>query len=1000
MMDEIFNLDNEELTLVKAKNTNKNKLGFAILLKYFQLEGHYPKSIQFIDPLLIKDLANQLDINPLSIKNFNWEGRSIERFRSEIRDLTGFKKANIEDSKKLIEWLIKNILPKAPKPSECIEYAYEYFRATKVEPFTSNELERYIQSAHSEFEQNLFTEIYNNLSKETINLMDFILRNSFEKEGDEEQVENYSEIKFNHLKKDTPGAKLKNVAFEINKISRLKQLNLPSKLLDKLSKKLIRKYYDRIFAEPPSSILTHEPKTRYASFSLFCYFRSQILIDNLADLFIQLVHKMKASAESFVNKKIITEVRHVNGKFDILYSLASTSISHPDGIIKEVIYPQVGKDKLNDIIKELDYKGKWYQSQVQKKIRSLYSHASRKILLTLLDAFEFKTNIHESKPLLEAIALIKKYRDKSIKYYPDTVDVPVKQVVPNEWLLMVIETENDNIIKINCINYEIAVLEELRRQLRCKIIWVEGASRYRNPDDDLPKDFEEKRQNYYKMMDLPIDANEFIKTLKESLDCNLKKLNNTIVDNNKVKIISKNGGRIKISPSDPQAEPPNIKKLHREIQKRWSTISLIDILKETDLHVGFSDKINTVASRENVSKEKLQKRLLLSLYGIGSNTGLKRMSAANSDVNYSDLRYVKRRFINVANVRAAIAEIVNKILEIRDPRIWGETTTSVVCDSKKINAWDQNLIAEWHARYKGRGVMVYWHVELKSTCIYSQLKTCSSSEVGSMIKGILDHCTKMEINEAYVDTHGQSTIGFGVSHLLHFDLLPRLKNINKQKLYYPSSNSKKDYQNLEEILQEPINWKLISDYYDEVIKHVVALKTGTVEPDVLIKRFSKDNYNHPVYKALTEIGKASKTIFLCRYLMSEELRIEINEALNVVERVNSIMGFIFYGKLGEISTNIKEDQELAIICLHLLEVCMVYINTLIIQEVLSEPEWEGILATTEDKRALTPLIHAHINPYGLFPLDLDKRLGLTVFRNNNVEDEIKSELMVEEYEFD
>ena len=112
------------------------------------------------------------------------------------------------------------------------------------------------------------------------------------------------------------------------------------------------------------------------------------------------------------------------------------------------------------------------------------------------------------------------------------------------------------------------------------------------------------------------------------------------------------------------------------------------------------------------------------------------------------------------------------------------------------------------------------------------------------------------------------------------------------------------------------------------------------------------------------------------------------------------MGFIFYGKLGEISTNIKEDQELAIICLHLLEVCMVYINTLIIQEVLSEPEWEGILATTEDKRALTPLIHAHINPYGLFPLDLDKRLGLTVFRNNNVEDEIESELMVEEYEFD
>ena len=56
---------------------------------------------------------------------------------------------------------------------------------------------------------------------------------------------------------------------------------------------------------------------------------------------------------------------------------------------------------------------------------------------------------------------------------------------------------------------------------------------------------------------------------------------------------------------------------------------------------------------------------------------------------------------------------------------------------------------------------------------------------------------------------------------------------------------------------------------------------------------------------------------------------------------------------------------------------MVYINTLIIQELLSDPAWANKL-TLEDKRALTPLIHAHINPYGLFPLDLYKRLSIAV----------------------
>jgi TnpA family transposase len=60
-------------------------------------------------------------------------------------------------------------------------------------------------------------------------------------------------------------------------------------------------------------------------------------------------------------------------------------------------------------------------------------------------------------------------------------------------------------------------------------------------------------------------------------------------------------------------------------------------------------------------------------------------------------------------------------------------------DSKKFGAWDQNLMTEWHARYGGPGVMVYWHVEERSVCIYSQLKSCSSSEVAAMIEGVLRH---------------------------------------------------------------------------------------------------------------------------------------------------------------------------------------------------------------------------------------------------------------------
>jgi len=51
--------------------------------------------------------------------------------------------------------------------------------------------------------------------------------------------------------------------------------------------------------------------------------------------------------------------------------------------------------------------------------------------------------------------------------------------------------------------------------------------------------------------------------------------------------------------------------------------------------------------------------------------------------------------------------------------------------------------------------------------------------------------------------------------------------------------------------------------------------------------------SNPVYRALGELGKAIKTIFLCRYLHSMELRREINEGLNIIESWNSANDFIF-----------------------------------------------------------------------------------------------------------
>jgi hypothetical protein len=59
----------------------------------------------------------------------------------------------------------------------------------------------------------------------------------------------------------------------------------------------------------------------------------------------------------------------------------------------------------------------------------------------------------------------------------------------------------------------------------------------------------------------------------------------------------------------------------------------------------------------------------------------------------------------------------------------------------------------------------------------------------------------------------------------------------------------------------------------------------------------------------------------------------------------------------------------------LLQVSLVYVNTLMIQQVLAEPEWQGRL-TAVDLRVLSPLKWQHVNPYGTFTLNMQERLPL------------------------
>ncbi len=965
-----------ELELLGNK-TGPTRLGFALLLKFFQSEARFPKDAHEIPETVINYVAKQVGAPPECYPRYEWHGRTIEYHRAQIRKLHNFREATVEDANALSQWLREQILPNERDYEHLKVAVYQRCRAVKIEPPTRERIDRLVRSATRTYEENFCAEILSRLLPENRTLLDALLQSALDedsehKSGDESRSDLQRTV-WQTLKADPGRASTETMFEEIDKLERLRALRFPADLFANVPRKVLQSYRQRAVVEEPYELRRHPPALRFTLLAAFCHLRMQEISDTLVDVLLEIVHRLGAKAERKVERELLEDLRKVTGKTNLLFRLADATLENPDGIVRDVVYPVVPEQTLRDLVKEWRANGPAYRRKVTILMRNSYRSHYRRMIPKLLATLEFCSNNERHRPVIAALELVRRYVDSKVRVYPIEENVPLDGVVKKSRLDAVLEPDAQGNVRVNRINYELCVLQTLRERLRCKEIWVVGADRYRNPDEDLPADFEVQRESYYQTLRLPLDADSFIANLQREMRDALTMLDQGLPKNPHVKILSKNKGWIALSPLDAQPEPVHLLMLKAEMGQRWPMTSLLDMFKEADFRIGITDTFKSPTAWESLERSVLQPRLLLCLYGLGTNTGLKRMSSGELSVSYKDLLYIRRRFISKDQLRNAIRQVVNAIFRARNPEIWGEGTTACASDSKKFGAYDQNLMTEWHVRYGGRGIMIYWHVERRSTCIYSQLKSPSSSEAAAMIEGVLRHCTEMSVNKQYVDSHGQSEVAFAFCRLLGFELLPRLKAIHKQKLYRVEAGDINQYPNLQLILKRGIDWKLIKEQYEQMVKYATALRLGTAETEAILRRFTRNNLQHPTYKAFAELGKAIKTIFLCRYLHDIELRREIEGGLNVIEHWNSVNGFIMYGKGGEFATNRREDQEITMLSLHLLQVCLVYINTLMMQQILSEPQWRERFQA-EDLRALTPLVYSHVTPYGTFLLDMSKRL--------------------------
>jgi|SRR5712691_9990846 len=88
-----------------ANKTGATRLGFAVLLNFFQCEARFPQSRQEVPLSVVACLAKQVGVPAACYAEYDWQGRAIKYHRAQIRSFLCFREATLRDAEALTAYL-------------------------------------------------------------------------------------------------------------------------------------------------------------------------------------------------------------------------------------------------------------------------------------------------------------------------------------------------------------------------------------------------------------------------------------------------------------------------------------------------------------------------------------------------------------------------------------------------------------------------------------------------------------------------------------------------------------------------------------------------------------------------------------------------------------------------------------------------------------------------------------------------------------------------------
>jgi len=415
-----------------------------------------------------------------------------------------------------------------------------------------------------------------------------------------------------------------------------------------------------------------------------------------------------------------------------------------------------------------------------------------------------------------------------------------------------------------------------------------------------------------------------------------------------VRIEQENGKDVLVlSPLDSVDEPDSLIKLREDTQALLPPADITDVLLEINARTGFAKEF-THLSEAGSRVDDLEMSVCAVLVAEACNIGLKPLINPRIPALTRDrLSHIDQNYIRIDTIKKANACLVRAQSEIALAQQWGGGEVASA-DGIRFVVPVRTINSGPNPKYfgVGRGVTYYNFTSDQFTGFHGIAVPGTVRDSLYVLDGLLEQQTCLQPIEIMTDTHGYTDIVFGLFWLLGYQFSPRLADLGESRFWRIDKNA--DYGGLNGISRNNINTGLIAKNWDDLLRVAGTLKSGKVSASQFMRTLRASSRQSALSKALSELGRVAKTLYLLNYIDDESYRRRILIQLNRQEGRHSVARASFHGQRGELRQRYREGQEDQLGALGLVVNVITLWNTIYLERALEHLRLTGRRIEPED----------------------------------------------------